>query len=59
MFRQLLEHSPLLTFPLIALVLFVAVFLAVVIHTFAKKSDAYAAEAALPLEDDTRPHGGP
>lgn len=58
MFRQLLEHSPLLTFPLIGLVLFFTTFLAVVIRTFAKKAEAYADTAALPLQDDTR-HGGP
>ena len=52
MTRQLLEHSNLLIFPLIALVLFLAVFIAVCIRTFARKADAYASEAALPLQHD-------
>lgn len=59
MFRQLLEHSPLLTFPLIALGLFLAVFIAVVVRTFAKRPEEYAATAALPLQDDTVRPGGP
>lgn len=57
MTRQLLEHSSLLIFPLIALVLFVAVFVAVCIRTFAKRAEAYAPEAALPLADDDAPGG--
>jgi cbb3-type cytochrome oxidase subunit 3 len=59
MFSRLLEHSSLLTFPLIALVLFLGVFIAVVVRTFAKKAAAYDAAAALPLADDTVRHGGP
>ena len=58
MFRQLLEHSSLLTYPLVALVLFLAVFVALVIRTLATKPEAYDATAALPLEDDTAGHGG-
>ncbi len=57
MTRQLLEHSPLLIFPLISLVLFLAVFLAVVIRTYAKRAEAYATEAALPLAEDDSPGG--
>lgn len=59
MFRQLLEHSPLLTFPLIGLGLFLTTFIAVVLRTYGKKAEAYAPTAALPLEDDMPRHGGP
>jgi hypothetical protein len=52
MTRQLLEHSNLLIFPLIALVLFLAVFVAVCVRTFARKAEAYTSEAALPLQHD-------
>lgn len=60
MYRQLLDSSPLLTFPLIALVIFFSVYVAIFIRTFAKKASAYDATAALPLhDDDTVRHGGP
>ena len=58
MYRQLLEHSPLLAYPLVALVVFLAVFVAVVFRTFAAKPEAYAKAAALPLEDGTPRDGG-
>jgi hypothetical protein len=45
-------HSPLLALPLLALFLFVAVFAAWVIRTYAKRPEAYAEVAALPLCDD-------
>ena len=53
MTRQLLEHSSLLVFPLIALVLFLAVFIAVCVRTFAKRAEAYESEASLPLNGDS------
>lgn len=59
MFRQLLDHSPLLSYPLIALVIFFTVYVAIFIRTYAKKASAYDATAALPLQDDTVRHGGP
>ena len=52
MYRQLLEHSSLLIFPLIALVLFLATFVLQVIRTFARRAEAYDSAAALPLGDD-------
>ena len=59
MTRQLLEHSSLLVYPLIALVLFLAVFIAVCIRTFTKSAERYEGEASLPLLDDDQPrHGG-
>lgn len=52
MYRQLLEHSSLLIFPLIALVLFLGTFIAQVVRTYARKPEAYARTASLPLGDD-------
>jgi len=52
MYRQLLEYSPLLIYPLIALVLFLVVFIAVCIRTFAKRAEAYSSQASLPLTND-------
>ncbi len=57
MYRQLLEKSPLLVLPLFALLVFVAVFLAIVLRTYARKHEAYAREASLPLADDDSPGG--
>jgi cbb3-type cytochrome oxidase subunit 3 len=54
MYRQLLEKSPLLALPLISLVLFLACFVVIVVRTYARRSEAYAKTAGLPLEDDTR-----
>jgi cbb3-type cytochrome oxidase subunit 3 len=59
MFRQLLEHSSLLSYPLVALVIFLTVYVLVFLRTFARKPAAYDATAALPLQDDTVRHGGP
>lgn len=58
MFRQLLDHSPLLTYPLFALVLFCTVYVAILLRTFARRPSAYDAAAALPLQDDTARRGG-
>lgn len=53
MYRQLLEKSPLLALPLLSLVLFLLCFVAIVIRTYARRSEAYSKTAALPLEDDS------
>ena len=47
-----IAHSPLLALPLLALFLFLVVFAAWVIRTYAKRPEAYAEIAALPLCDD-------
>jgi len=47
-----LAQSPLLLLPLAALFLFLAVFAAWVVRTYAKRPEAYAEIAALPLCDD-------
>jgi hypothetical protein len=52
MYRQLLEHSSLLIFPLIALGLFLATFIAQVVFTYARRKDAYEHISSLPLGDD-------
>ena len=59
MFRQLLEHSPLMTFPLVALVIFFGLYVVIFVRTYVKKAATYDATAALPLQDDTVRHGGP
>lgn len=56
MYRQLLEHSSLLIFPLIALVLFLTTFIAQVVITFARRKETYDSAASLPLSNDD---GGP
>jgi hypothetical protein len=47
-----IAQSPLLLLPLTALFLFLVVFAAWVIRTYAKRPEAYAELAALPLCDD-------
>jgi hypothetical protein len=48
---ELLAKSPLLALPLVAFVLFVVVFVAVVIVTMRRRSEAYEPIAKLPLAD--------
>ncbi len=50
-----IAQSPLLALPLFALFLFLVVFAAWVIRTYAKRPEAYADIAALPLFDDETP----
>lgn len=52
MMNELLRTSPLLALPLVALGLFLGVFLAVVARTFARGADAYDAPAGLPLGEE-------
>lgn len=65
MYRELFAGTSVLTFQIIGLVSFLAVFIAVAIRTYSKKAEAYADTAALPLHDDQPParpadtHGGP
>ena len=49
---ELLAKSPLLVLPLVALVLFLAVFIAMFIVTMKKRAPAYDPLARMPLEDD-------
>lgn len=50
-----IAQSPLLLLPLFALLLFVGVFAAWIVRTYAKRPEAYADIAALPLVDDAGP----
>jgi hypothetical protein len=54
--KDLLAHSPLLVLPLMALVLFVAVFFVVCVRTMAKRAPAYARVASLPLDEQEGIH---
>ncbi len=49
---ELLSRSPLLALPLVALFLFLAVFLAILILTMKKRAPAYDAISRLPLDED-------
>ena len=49
---ELLSKSPLLALPLIALFLFIAVFIGVFVVTMKKRAPAYDPLARMPLEDD-------
>jgi hypothetical protein len=51
MHKDLLAQSPLLVLPLVALFLFLGVFLAVLVRTMVTRTPEYARTAALPLED--------
>lgn len=56
MYKTLLAGSPLLSLPLVALFIFVVVFVAIVIRTMLAKPSSYATVANLPLtgEDEAR-----
>lgn len=55
MIRELLSHSPVLVLPLLALCLFVVVFVGVVIHVIAKKKEDVDSMARLPMaQEDVR-----
>ena len=49
---ELLATSPLLILPMVALVLFIIVFTAMLITTMKKRAVAYDPLARMPLEDD-------
>src|SRR5205085_1802975 len=51
MYRQLLEKSPLLALPLLSLFLFLVCFVAIVIRTYARRSDAYAQTAGAVTDE--------
>lgn len=52
MYKALLAGSPLLSLPLVALFIFLVVFVTVVIKTMMKKAAAYAVVADLPLAEE-------
>lgn len=50
--QQMLLQSPLLALPILALVLFLGVFVAVLVRTYMRRPSAYDPVARRPLEDD-------
>ena len=57
MYRQLLQDSPLLIFPLLGLFLFVGAFVVVILRTFTAKTESLQAAAELPFGEGSNPHG--
>ncbi len=49
---EMLAHSPLLALPLVALFMFLAIFLGIFVMTMKKKALAYEPIARLPLEGE-------
>ncbi len=49
---ELLERSPLLILPIVALFLFLAVFVAMFVVTMKRRAPAYDPLARMPLDDD-------
>jgi hypothetical protein len=50
--KELLAHTPILALPIGALLLFIAVFVAIVVRTMARKATTYADVAQLAVGDD-------
>jgi hypothetical protein len=55
MYKDLLCQTPLLYLPIAAMLIFMAVFVAVLIRTMSRRASAYSENAALPLCEET-PH---
>ena len=57
MYRELLSHTPapLLALPIIAMFVFLAVFVSVLIRTMSRRASAYDDRASLPFSEET-PH---
>lgn len=56
MYAWFYKGSELVTYPLVAMFLFIAVFVAVVLRTYARgQQPSLDAASALPLADDTHP----
>jgi hypothetical protein len=51
MFAQMFRGSPLLVMPLVSLVLFFGIFLAVIVRFVRKSSSSFDPIAAIPLDD--------
>ena len=51
MHRELLSQSPLLIMPIVAMFVFIGVFIAVLVRTMSKRASAYDAIAASPLSE--------
>jgi len=53
MLRDLVTRSPILTIPLAALFLFLTVFVANLVRTYARRASAYDPIARLPLDEES------
>jgi hypothetical protein len=53
MHKELFEHSPLLMFPLVAMFVFISVWVAAAVRAMTGSSADLAAAARLPLDDET------
>jgi cbb3-type cytochrome oxidase subunit 3 len=53
MYRDLMTHSTLLVLPILALFLFVGVFVAIFVRTYGRAAKDYDALANLPLAEDS------
>jgi len=51
MHKDLLAHTPLLAMPIAAMLIFLAVFLAVVLHTIVQGRRAYDDVARIPVDE--------
>lgn len=51
MFAQMFRESPLLVMPLVSLVLFFGIFLAVIVRFMRKSTSSFDPIAAMPLDD--------
>jgi hypothetical protein len=58
-FAQMFRESPLLIMPLVALLLFFAMFVGVVVLFMTKSKNALDPIASLPLNDDESPSSSP
>jgi hypothetical protein len=54
MHKELLEHSPLLALPLLAMFLFLLVWVVAAVRVLTQSRDDLRAAARLPLEEETR-----
>jgi flagellar biogenesis protein FliO len=59
MFASMFRQSPLLVFPLLALLLFVTVFALIVWRVLRSSARAFDSVASLPLGDEPSPQGAP
>jgi len=52
MHAQLLSHTPLLALPIIAMFLFLAIFVGATARTLSRRAHAYSEVARLPVEEN-------
>ncbi len=57
MHKELFDHSPLLVFPLVAMFLFISVWVVAAVRAMTGSTADLAAAARLPLDDENAPFG--